>query len=73
MVDELRRLGFHELKVSGVVLHQAIVEVLGDRVVNYYEFRNELPMTEWLGGEIRVEFDEEGIRRAFWNGKRINS
>ena len=28
--------------------------------------------TEWLGGEIRVERDEEGILRALWNGKVIN-
>ncbi len=34
--------------------------------------REELPMTEWLGGEIRVERDEEGILRALWNGKVIN-
>ena len=50
MVDEFSRLGFHELKVADVVLHQAIVEVIGDRVVNYYEFTDELPMTEWIGG-----------------------
>lgn len=37
-----------------------------------FEFREELPMTEWLGGEIRVERDEEGILRALWNGKVIN-
>lgn len=43
------------------------------RVVNYYEFREELPMTEWLGGEIRVERDGEGILCALWNGKRIKS
>ena len=54
MVDEFRRLGFHELKVADVVLHQAIVEVMGDRVVNYYEFTEELPMTEWIGGTCEI-------------------
>ena len=58
MVDELRRVGFHELKVSGVVLHQAIVEVLGDRVVNYYEFTDEVPMTEWIGGTCEIINDK---------------
>ena len=58
MVDELRRLGFHELKVSGVVLQQAIVEVLGDRVVNYYEFTDEVPMTEWIGGTCEIINDK---------------
>ena len=73
MID-MRRCGAHVVHLpDSTRLEQAVVEIVEDRVVNYYEFRNELPMTEWLGGEIRVEFDEEGIRRAFWNGKRINS
>ncbi len=57
---------------DGSILQQAVVEIQEDRVVNYFEFREELPMTEWLGGEIRVERDEEGILRALWNGKVIN-
>lgn len=58
---------------DGSILQQAVVEIQEGRVVNYFEFREELPMTEWLGGEIRVERDEEGILRARWNGKRIDS
>ncbi|WP_434504042.1 hypothetical protein [Prevotella sp.] len=58
MVDAFRRLGFHELKVSGEVLHQVIVEVVGDRVVNYYEFTDELPMTEWIGGTCEIINDK---------------
>lgn len=58
MENQFRRLGFHELKVSGVVLHQAIVEVIGDRVVNYYEFTDELPMTEWIGGTCEIINDK---------------
>lgn len=57
---------------DGSKLQQAVVEIQEGRVVNYFEFREELPMTEWLGGEIRVERDEEGILRALWNGKVIN-
>lgn len=73
-MTDMRRCGAHVVLLpDGARLEQAVVEIVEDRVVNYYEFRNELPMTEWLGGEIRVEFDGEGIRRAFWNGKRINS
>lgn len=58
---------------DGSILQQAVVEIQEGRVVNYFEFREELPMTEWLGGEIQVERDEEGILRARWNGKRIDS
>lgn len=57
---------------DGSILQQAVVEIQEGRVVNYFEFREELPMTEWLGGEIRVERDKEGILRALWNGKVIN-
>ena len=69
---EMRRCGAHVVLLpDGTRLDQAVVEIVEDRVVIYYEFRDELPMTEWLGGEIRVELDEEGIRRALWKGKRI--
>lgn len=69
----MRRCGAHQVILpDGSILQQAVVEIQEDRVVNYFEFREELPMTEWLGGEIRVERDEEGILSALWNGKVIN-
>lgn len=69
----MRRCGAHQVILpDGSILQQAVVEIQEGRVVNYFEFREELPMTEWLGGEIRVERDEEGILSALWNGKVIN-
>ena len=69
----MRRCGAHQVILpDGSILQQAVVEIQEGRVVNYFGFREELPMTEWLGGEIRVECDEEGILRALWNGKVIN-
>ena len=69
----MRRCGAHQVILpDGSILQQAVVEIQEGRVVNYFEFREELPMTEWLGGETRVERDEEGILRALWNGKVIN-
>ncbi len=69
----MRRCGAHQVILpDGSILQQAVVEIQEGRVVNYFEFREELPMTEWLGGEIRVKRDEEGILRALWNGKVIN-
>ena len=73
-MEDLRRCGAHQVILTdGSILQQAVVEIQEGRVVNYFEFREELPMTEWLGGEIRVERDEEGILRALWNGKKIDS
>lgn len=69
----MKRCGAHQVILpDGSILQQAVIEIQEGRVVNYFEFREELPMTEWLGGEIRVERDEEGILRALWNGKVIN-
>lgn len=68
----MRRCGAHEVRLSdGTVLTQAVVEIEDGRVVNYYEFRDELPMTEWLGGVIEVKRDEEGILRAMWGSKQL--
>ncbi len=37
------------------------------KVVNYFTFKDELPLTEWLGGRIDVITDEDGRQVAFWN------
>ncbi len=69
---EMRRCGAHVVSLpDGSQLTQAVVEVEEGRVVNYYEFRDELPMTEWLGGEISVARDEEGILRATWRNETL--
>nr|WP_294714933.1 hypothetical protein [Prevotella sp.] len=71
---ETRRCGAHVIFLpDGTQLLQAVVELVDSRVVNYYEFRNELPMTEWLGGEIRIVMDDEGIRRAYWHDRMLRN
>lgn len=67
----MRRVGAHKVITESETLTQAVVEIYDDRVVNYYEFRDELPMTEWLGGTITVKRDDEGILRASKDGKVI--
>lgn len=64
----MRRVGAHEVVGDGRRLHQAVVEIEGQQVVNCYEFRDELPMTEWLGGTIRLVVLADGMRQAWWNG-----
>lgn len=71
-MSDLRRCGAHEVILpAGDMLCQAVVEIEEGRVVNYYEFHDELPMTEWLGGRIEVQRDEEGILRAWWQGREL--
>lgn len=64
----MRRIGAHRIITESATLQQAVVEISEGRVVNYYEFRDELPMTEWLGGTIIVRRDDDGILRASKNG-----
>lgn len=71
-MESIRRCGAHEVLLEkGTILHQAVVEIMDGRVVNYYEFRDELPMTEWLGGMIEVKRDEDELLRAYHQGKRL--
>lgn len=73
-MEDLRRCGAHEVRLeNGSCLIQAVVEIADGRVVNYFEFRDELPMTEWLGGVIEVKRDEEGVLRAYWKNQQITN
>ena len=47
------------------------MEIAEGRVVNYYTFDRELPMTEWLGGTIEVMRSEEGVLEAYHQGRRL--
>lgn len=68
----MRRCGAHKVLLpDGSTLRQAIVEIHESRVVNYYEFHVELPLTEWLGGTIEVRRNEEGILQAWHNGMML--
>lgn len=65
-MSEMRRVGAHYVISGDIVLHQAIVEIVDGRVVNFYEFDDELPMTEWLGDTIELRKNEEGMLQAWW-------
>ena len=68
-MEEIRRVAAHEVIVGEEKFIQAVVEIEEGRVVNYYEFSGELPLTEWLGGKIEIKRDDEGILRAYQNNK----
>lgn len=61
--EQFRRIAANEVLVDNTLIEQCVVELYGDRVVNYYHFEDELPMTEWLGGTIILEKDCNGILR----------
>lgn len=63
MAEGIRKVAAHEVHVDGHVLIQAVVELQEGRVINYYTFSGELPLTEWLGGVIEIRDS-----KAYWNG-----
>lgn len=69
----IRRVGTHFLKTEHDTLHQCVVEIIEDRVVNYYTFKDELPMTEWLGGTIELRCEADGRLTAWMEGKQLKS
>lgn len=62
-----RRVAAHIVVIRGEELKQCVVEIMDGKVVNYFTFKDELPLTEWLGGRIDVITDEDGRQVAFWN------
>ncbi|MGP1465009.1 MAG: hypothetical protein ACTTKJ_05245 [Prevotella koreensis] len=72
MRDDIRRVAAHEVDVCGEeLLHNAVVELSHERVVNYYSFADELPFTEWLGGRIEIRRDGEGTMKAYRSGRLL--
>jgi len=66
-----RRVAAHEVVLpDGSVLTLAVVELVEGRVVNYYTFSQELPLTEWMGGTIQV-VEEDGQLIAYWHHQRL--
>ena len=63
----MRRVGAHKVITEAEELSLAVVEISDDRVVNYFSFTDELPMTEWLGGVVELRRDADGILHAWQN------
>lgn len=69
MMQDIRRVAAHEVDVCGEqLLGMAVVEISGGRVVNYYTFKDELPLTEWLGGRIEIRRNADNSLSAYWKG-----
>ncbi len=50
----MRRVAANYIKIGERTLPNHVVEIIGQRVVNYYPLKGEIAMTEWLGGTIRI-------------------
>lgn len=66
-----RRVAAHHVHVNGRTIDRCVVEIDNGRVVNYYTFTDELPLTEWLGGVITLLRNADGVLVAQWQGRII--
>lgn len=71
MMMDYRRVAANFVVIGDRKLHPAVVDISEGRVVNYYEFSDELPMTEWIGGTVILQRDEENILRAYKDAQII--
>jgi hypothetical protein len=71
MDDNIRRVASNEVIVGETVFSPCVVEIMNGKVINYYHFENELPLTEWLGGTIIIVKDTNGILRAYQDEKML--
>lgn len=71
MSEEIRRVAANQVILGDTTFNQCIVEIVDERVVNYYCFEDEMPLTEWLGGIIELRHTEDGTLKAYKNGKVI--
>lgn len=69
--DHLRKFAAHRIHLDGNVFSMFLVEVLKGKVVDYRKLVGEEAKTEWLGGDIELQEDEEGLLTAFHDGKKL--
>lgn len=71
--NRLRRVASNEVIYNQQSFPQCVVEIRGEHVVRYWHFENELPKTEWLGGEIKLVKQSDGCLQAFYHNRLLTS
>jgi len=66
-----RRVAAHHVLFNDKVIDRCVVEIEDGRVMNYYTFSDELPLTEWLGGTITLSYNDENVLVAKWNDTEL--
>lgn len=70
-MENVRRVASFKVIKDNTIYERMAIEIVGDKVVNYYSFSTELPMTEWLGGTIELKRNTLGVLQAWKNGDLI--
>lgn len=67
----MRRIATPIVNIEGKYLTTMVIEIEGDQVIQYYPLQMELPMTEWLPGEVLIKEDKFQLFHAYYNNKKL--
>lgn len=66
----MKRLAVNTIICGNQRIEPAVIELVGETVVRYFALTEELPATEWIGGEVVLQ-GNKGNLRAYKNGKLL--
>lgn len=66
----MRRIGANDvITPDGEILSPAVVEIDNGMVQQWYRLEMEMPFTEWIGGTIELQADNNGNIMAIKNNR----
>ena len=72
-MNNIRRVAVNRIILDKMTFDgPVVIELVNDRVVDYYKLDKELHSTEWLGGTVKIETHDRYMI-AFKDNHRINS
>lgn len=68
----MRRIGANDvITPDGEILSPAVVEIDNGKVEQWYRLDMEMPFTEWIGGTIELQADNNGNIMAIKNNRLL--
>ncbi|MGN0226056.1 MAG: hypothetical protein ACI4A7_08300 [Prevotella sp.] len=68
----MRRIGANDvITPDGEILSPAVVEIDNGKVQQWYRLDMEMPFTEWIGGTIELQADNNGNIMAIKNNRLL--
>ena len=63
----MRRIAVNTAIYNNKYIEPAVIELVGDRVEHFFQLKEEISMTEWIGGEVHC-----GKLRAYNDGQMLS-
>ena len=67
----MRRIAVNAVICEKERIEPAVIELVGDRVEHFFQLKEEISMTEWIGGEVVLQV-HRGKLRAYKDGQMLS-